>query len=151
MSKRRDHLTLSRPVEDMTAPHLPATRHLPSTPGATLWGYVPGENDPPVLTTDPGDRITIDTVNHEGILEDQGRDPVTFFGRHGVDPADVPRDAIDIAVARCAANAVELLGARFSMAAEHAYAYLRAATDFDISQVVDQVKGVHARIRRADF
>ena len=26
-----------------------------------------------------------------------------------------------------------------------------AATDFDISQVVDLVKGVHARIRIADF
>jgi acetamidase/formamidase len=348
--------------------YLPATRHLPSTPGTTLWGYLPGENDPPVLTVDPGDQITIDTVSHEGILEDQGRDPVTFFGRHGVDPADVLPDAIeiaahaehlggggphvvtrpiavrgampgdrlvvrvdelrpragygivssrhgrgvlpdrfpargpvtsifcravdgygllplrpgpagapsgasdlvrfplapflgimgvtpsgaarrhsvppgefggnldiallgpgsvlflpvqvpgagffigdphyaqgngeialtaleaplratltlglmegerarayfgavtgpiaatadyvvptgldadlDVAVARCAANAVELLGARFGMAAEHAYAYLSAAADFDISQVVDQVKGVHARIRRADF
>ena len=32
-----------------------------------------------------------------------------------------------------------------------AYAYLSAATDFDISQVVDLVKGVHARIRKADF
>jgi acetamidase/formamidase len=58
---------------------------------------------------------------------------------------------LDIAVARCAANAVELLGARFGMAGEHAYAYLSAATDFDISQVVDRVKGVHARIRLADF
>ena len=36
--------------------------------------------------------------------------------------------------------------------AEHlAYAYLSAATDFDISQVVDIVCGVHARIREADF
>jgi len=35
---------------------------------------------------------------------------------------------------------------------EHlAYAYLSAATDFDISQVVDIVSGVHARIREADF
>jgi acetamidase/formamidase len=342
--------------------------HLPSTPGTTLWGYLPGENDSPVLTVNPGDRVTIDTVSHEGILEDQGRDPVAFFGRHGVVPADVLPDAIEIAahaehlagggphvvtgpiavrgaapgdrlvvrvddlrpragygvvssrhgrgvlpdrfpargpvtsifcraedgygllplrpgpvgtpgtagdqarfplapflgimgvtpsgaarrhsvppgefggnidiallgrgsvlflpvqvpgagffvgdphfaqgngeialtaleapltatltldliggeqareyfgavtgpvvltadylvptgldtdlnvaVARCAANAVELLGARFGMAAEHAYAYLSAAADFDISQVVDQVKGVHARIRRADF
>jgi acetamidase/formamidase len=58
---------------------------------------------------------------------------------------------LDVAVARCAANAVELLAARFGMDGEHAYAYLSAATDFDISQVVDQVKGVHARIRLADF
>jgi acetamidase/formamidase len=34
---------------------------------------------------------------------------------------------------------------------QHAYAYLSAAGDFDISQVVDVVKGVHARIRLADF
>jgi hypothetical protein len=30
-----------------------------------------------------------------------------------------------------------------------AYAYLSAATDFEISQVVDLVKGAHARIRLA--
>ena len=359
----------------MTAPFPPATRYLRSTPATTLWGYLPGEDDAPVLTVDPGDQVTIDTVSHEGILEDQGRDPVSFFGRHGVDPGDVLPDAVeiaaraehltgggphvitgpiavrgampgdrlvvrvdelrpragygivssrhgrgvlpdrfpaqgpvtsvfcraedgygllplrpdaaglagggaefagggaelvrfplapflgimgvtpagparrhtvppgefggnlditllgrgsvlflpvqvpgagfyvgdphyaqgngeialtaleapltatltlglleagrareyfgavtgpvaltadyvvptgldpdlDVAVARCATNAVELLGARFGMAAEHAYAYLSAATDFDISQVVDQVKGVHARIRRSDF
>jgi hypothetical protein len=37
------------------------------------------------------------------------------------------------------------------MAPELAYAYLSAATDFEISQVVDIVKGSHARIRLADF
>ena len=31
-----------------------------------------------------GAMVTIDTVSHEGILEDQGRDPVAFFGRHGI-------------------------------------------------------------------
>jgi acetamidase/formamidase len=35
---------------------------------------------------------------------------------------------------------------------EHlAYAYLSAATDFDISQVVDVTTGVHGRIRLSDF
>lgn len=47
--------------------------------------------------------------------------------------------------------AVALLGLRYGMSPPHAYAYLSAATDFDISQVVDVVKGVHARIRKADF
>jgi acetamidase/formamidase len=47
--------------------------------------------------------------------------------------------------------AVALLGVRYGMSPAHAYAYLSAATDFDISQVVDVVKGVHARIRKADF
>jgi acetamidase/formamidase len=58
---------------------------------------------------------------------------------------------LDTAVARCAGNAIELLHARFGMDRQHAYAYLSAAADFDISQVVDVVKGVHARIRLADF
>jgi len=30
-------------------------------------------------------------------------------------------------------------------------AYLSAAGDFAVSQVVDSVKGVHGRIRKADF
>ncbi|WP_242671868.1 hypothetical protein [Stutzerimonas kirkiae] len=32
-----------------------------------------------------------------------------------------------------------------------AYAYLSAATDFQISQVVDRTKGINAMIRKADF
>ena len=32
-----------------------------------------------------------------------------------------------------------------------AYAYLSAASDFEISQVVDRTKGVHGLIRKADF
>jgi acetamidase/formamidase len=48
-------------------------------------------------------------------------------------------------------NAIALLGARYGMAPHLAYAYLSAATDFDVSQVVDLVKGVHARIRTSDF
>jgi acetamidase/formamidase len=58
---------------------------------------------------------------------------------------------LDEAVAKCAHNALELLNASFGMEPELAYAYLSAATDFDISQVVDVVKGVHARIRLSDF
>ncbi|MFT4009596.1 MAG: acetamidase/formamidase family protein [Nocardioidaceae bacterium] len=58
---------------------------------------------------------------------------------------------LDVAVQNCVRAAIGLLGARYGMAPEYAYAYLSAATDFDISQVVDLVKGVHARIRRSDF
>jgi acetamidase/formamidase len=58
---------------------------------------------------------------------------------------------LDIAVQDCVRAAIALLQARFGMDAQHAYAYLSAATDFNISQVVDLVKGVHARIRKADF
>jgi acetamidase/formamidase len=51
----------------------------------------------------------------------------------------------------CVRAAIALLQSRFGMDSEHAYAYLSAATDFNISQVVDLVKGVHARVRKADF
>jgi acetamidase/formamidase len=75
----------------VTVPHLAATLR------TTLWGCLPGESDAPVLTVEPGQQVMIDTVSHEGILEDQGRDPVAFFGNHGVAAADVLGDAIDIA------------------------------------------------------
>jgi acetamidase/formamidase len=58
---------------------------------------------------------------------------------------------LDEAVQNCVRAAIALLQARFGFDAEHAYAYLSAATDFNISQVVDLVKGVHARIRVEDF
>ena len=58
---------------------------------------------------------------------------------------------LDIAVQDCVRAAIALLRARYGFDAEHAYAYLSAATDFNISQVVDLVKGVHARIRKADL
>ncbi|WP_240482403.1 acetamidase/formamidase family protein [Microbacterium sediminis] len=47
--------------------------------------------------------------------------------------------------------ALDLIRARWGMDEHLAYAYLSAAADFDISQVVDVVCGVHARIREADF
>jgi acetamidase/formamidase len=58
---------------------------------------------------------------------------------------------LDEAMRACVRQAIALLGARYGMAPHLAYAYLSAATDFEISQVVDLVSGVHARIRRADF
>jgi acetamidase/formamidase len=47
--------------------------------------------------------------------------------------------------------AIRFLVGGYQMDEVHAYAYLSAATDFDISQVVDRVTGVHARIRKKDF
>ena len=51
----------------------------------------------------------------------------------------------------CVRSALALLRARWGVEEHLAYAYLSAATDFDVSQVVDVVCGVHARIRTADF
>lgn len=73
------------------------TQHLEATITTTRWGRLPCELDEPVLTVDAGEQFSVDTVSHEGILEDQGRDPVAFFGEFGVQPGNVLADAIAIA------------------------------------------------------
>lgn len=55
------------------------------------------------------------------------------------------------AMRACVRAALTLVEARWGLQEHLAYAYLSAATDFDISQVVDMVCGVHARIRESDF
>lgn len=71
--------------------------YLGSDPDDVLWGYVPTVHTAPVLQMASGESVTIDTVSHEGILEDQGRDPVAYFGEHGVEPDQVLEDAVTIA------------------------------------------------------
>jgi acetamidase/formamidase len=58
---------------------------------------------------------------------------------------------LNAAMRNCVRAAISLIRARWGLDEHLAYAYLSAATDFDISQVVDIVCGVHARIREADF
>ena len=58
---------------------------------------------------------------------------------------------LNVAMRKCVHAAIELISARWGMDEHLAYAYLSAATDFDISQVVDIVCGIHARIRIEDF
>lgn len=71
--------------------------YLPATPETVLWGRLPCGSDSPVLSIDPGQEVWVDTVSHEGILEDQGRDPVAFFTGHGVPGEDVLDDAVRVA------------------------------------------------------
>jgi acetamidase/formamidase len=61
------------------------------------WGWLPAEGAAPALELRSGETVTIDTVSHEGVVEDHGRDPQAFFGRFGVAPTDILRDAIEIA------------------------------------------------------
>lgn len=70
--------------------------YVPSTLETIKWGYLPNANDPALLTVPSGATVVFDTVSHEGILEDQGRDPVKFFGSHGVPARMVLKDAIAI-------------------------------------------------------
>jgi acetamidase/formamidase len=71
--------------------------YLQSVPDEVLWGYVPTVHADPVLRMTSGQTVTIDAVSHEGILEDQGRNPVEYFGGKGVAESDVLQDAIAIA------------------------------------------------------
>jgi len=71
--------------------------YLPVEPGSYLWGRLPCAADSPVLTIDSGTEVTIDTLSHEGILEDQGRDPAAFFAGHGIDRDRVLDDAVVVA------------------------------------------------------
>jgi acetamidase/formamidase len=69
--------------------------YLPSRTHEVLWGWLPNAQTRPVLAVASGDTVTIDTVSHEGIQPDQGRDPVPYLAQFGVQ--DVLQDAIDIA------------------------------------------------------
>ncbi|MGZ0712126.1 acetamidase/formamidase family protein (plasmid) [Coraliomargarita sp. W4R53] len=76
---------------------IPGDHYLPSTPSMVRWGRLPCAADDPVLSIAQGDSVTIDTVSHEGILEDQGKDPLAYFTSKGVDADAVLDDAIAIA------------------------------------------------------
>jgi len=76
----------------------PGRHRVLSTPDTVTWGYLPNAVARPVLTMADGDTVSIDTVSHEGVLEDQGRDPVAYFASHGVKRDEVIDDAVDIAV-----------------------------------------------------
>jgi acetamidase/formamidase len=71
--------------------------YLQSKPDEVLWGYVPNVHATAVLRMKSGETITVDAVSHEGILEDQGRNPVSYFGSKGVSSSDVLEDAAAIA------------------------------------------------------
>ena len=76
---------------------LPGRHYLPSRPDEVYWGWLPNAATAPVMEVSSGDTITIDTVSHEGILEDQGRDPVRFLADFGVREDEVLDDMIAIA------------------------------------------------------
>jgi acetamidase/formamidase len=61
------------------------------------WGWLPGAGAPAALSVADGAVFTVDTVSQEGVMPDQGRDPVAFFGARGIAASAVLPDAIAIA------------------------------------------------------
>lgn len=70
--------------------------YVPSTPATIKWGYLPNANDQPLLTIPSGATVVFDTLSHEGLMEDQGRNALAYFGAHGVPAQQVLTDAIAI-------------------------------------------------------
>lgn len=58
--------------------------YVPSTLSTINWGYLPNKDSKPILTVPSGSTVTFDTVSHEGLLEDQGRDAEKYFKSKGV-------------------------------------------------------------------
>ena len=76
---------------------IPGDHYLRATPETVLWGRLPCADDAAVLEIRSGESVTFDTVSHEGILDDQGKDPASYFASHGVPRDQVLDDAIEIA------------------------------------------------------
>jgi acetamidase/formamidase len=70
-----------------------AAYYVPATLETVRWGTLPEAQSKPILTVPSGSVVTFDTVSHEGVLEDQGKDPVKFFGQFGVKRDGVLKDA----------------------------------------------------------
>ena len=88
-----DGFKVLQPLGDKPTKLKDGTYYVPTTPETARWGSLPNADSKPVITVPSGAVVTIDTVSHEGVLEDQGKDPVKFFGQHGVKPEQVLKDA----------------------------------------------------------
>ncbi len=71
--------------------------YLRSSPETVRWGSLPARASTPVAHVASGDVVTIDTVSHEGMLEEFDHDPVSWFGARGVPRGEVLHDVVEIA------------------------------------------------------
>lgn len=67
--------------------------YVPSTLKTITWGYLPNKNAQPVINVPSGSLVTFDTVSHEGLLEDQGRDAEKYFKSKGVKSEHILNEA----------------------------------------------------------
>ena len=70
--------------------------YVPSTVDTIKWGYLPNANDKALVTVQSGAIVVFDTLSHEGLLEDQGRDAKKYFMSKGISERLVLKDAIAI-------------------------------------------------------
>ena len=90
-----------QPLADKPGPiaikgHRGKVFYVPSTLATIKWGYLSNAADILVLTVPSGATVIFDTLSHEGLLEDQGRNPAQYFASKGVPAHQVLKDAIAI-------------------------------------------------------
>ena len=94
-------------------------------------------------------KISVLKSGKDKILSKQLTQPLIenaeFWITPGLDPD------LNEAMKKSTREAIRFLVDEFGISEEIAYAYLSAATDFEVSQVVDKTKGIHAMIRKSDF
>jgi hypothetical protein len=71
--------------------------YVPARPDEVFWGHLPNRTSSPVAVVDSGAVVTLDTVSHEGVLEDQGKDPMEYFTSFDVGEDQVLDDAVAVA------------------------------------------------------
>ncbi len=73
----------------------PTTYDVESVPGNVIWGELFKPDSAPILTVKSGDRIRMETISHEGILDDQG-DTTEFLTSNGIAQADILPDQLTV-------------------------------------------------------
>lgn len=71
-------------------------KYIEALPQNVLWGRLPNQRSEPIAVVDSGAVVSVDAISHEGIMEDQGKDPLAYFVDHGVAEGDVLSDAIAV-------------------------------------------------------
>lgn len=85
--------TVLQPLSDKPTQMANGSYYVPATPQTSRWGSLPNLDAAPILSVPSGSVVVFDTVSHEGILEDQGKNPTKYFGKFGVNPNQVLKDA----------------------------------------------------------
>ncbi|MDX6151652.1 acetamidase/formamidase family protein [Marinococcus sp. PL1-022] len=84
------------PLNEIDAEEAEGEYYVPSSVDNIQWGDLPNRESQAVESIQSGETVTFDTVSHEGLLEDQGRDPVEYFSQHGIEEDQVLEEAKEI-------------------------------------------------------
>lgn len=80
---------------DTGIPH--GMQYLSSLPEHIIWGQLPSTLNQPVMNVRQHEDFIVDTVSHEGLLPDQGSDPLKYFCDRGIHEDEILQDAVAIA------------------------------------------------------